>query len=467
MASLLIVEDEQVLAKNIRRTLEKLGHQVDVAASGAEAERMFAELRPDLTLLDLRLPDASGLDLLPRFKTLHPEGIVLLMTAYAAIEDAVRAIQLGARDYLQKPLHMDELRVAVTRALEDAQLQQEVTYYRSREARGCDLDSIVGSCAAVDELRSRIRRIGSLPVSTAPPTVLITGETGTGKGLVARVLHYGGARGARPFIEVNCAAIPENLLEAELFGWEKGAFTDAKASRVGLFQAADGGTLFLDEIGCLNLSFQVKVLKAIEEKAVRAVGGRSERRIDVQIIAATNSELEEMVRAGQFREDLYYRLRVAPLRIPPLRERGDDVLALARKFLGELSAVYRLPPRRLSPEAEQVIRHYRWPGNVRELRNTLDRAVLFSEVEEIDVAALGLPHHGTTAAPIQTLVTGDGLSFEIPDGGVRFEEVEKALILSALRKGGSQSGAARLLGMTRDTLRYRMEKFGIELKGEA
>jgi len=466
MASLLIVEDEQVLAKNIRRTLEKLGHQVAVAASGAEAESRFAEIRPDLTLLDLRLPDASGLDLLARFKAQHPEGIVLLMTAYAAIEDAVRAIQLGARDYLQKPLHMDELRLAVTRALEDSQLHQEVSYYRSREARGADLDSIAGACEAIEELRSRIRRIGSLPASAAPPTVLITGETGTGKGLVARVLHYSGARAARPFIEVNCAAIPENLLEAELFGWEKGAFTDAKASRVGLFQAADGGTLFLDEIGCLNLTFQVKVLKAIEEKAVRPVGGRSERRVDVQIVAATNSDLEEMVRSGQFREDLYYRLRVAPLRIPPLRERGDDVLALARRFLEELRQVYRLPPRRLSPAAEQAVRRYRWPGNVRELRNTLDRAVLFSDSETIDADALGLPQPAASAS-LAPVAGSDGLSFEIPDGGLRFEDVEKALILSALRKGGSQSGAARLLGMTRDTLRYRMEKFGIEAKGES
>jgi DNA-binding NtrC family response regulator len=466
MSSLLVVEDEQVLAKNIRRTLEKLGHQVQVAATGAEAERLFAELRPDLTLLDLRLPDASGLDLLPRFKATHPDGIVLLMTAYAAVEDAVRAIQLGARDYLQKPLHMEDLRHAVARALEDAQLHQEVAYYRERESKGADIDSIAGNCAAIDSLRAKVRRLGSLPASAAPPTVLITGETGTGKGLLARVLHYNGPRAGHPFIEVNCAAIPENLVEAELFGYEKGAFTDAKTSRLGLLQAADGGSIFLDEIGCLSLPFQMKILKAIEEKTVRPVGARRERPIDVQIIAATNSDLAAMVAAHQFREDLYYRLRVAPLEIPPLRERGEDVLLLARKFLAELCAVYRLPPRRLSPEAEEIVRRYRWPGNVRELRNTLDRAVLFSDAEVLEPAALGLP--AESAAELSSTGAASCLSFDIPDAGIRFEDVERSLILSALRKaGGSQSGAARLLGMTRDTLRYRMEKFGLQAKTES
>ena len=463
MASLLVVEDEQVLAKNIRRTLEKLDHEVAVAPTGADAERLFGELRPDLTLLDLRLPDACGLDLLTRFKTTHPEGIVLLMTAYASVEDAVRAIKLGARDYLQKPLHMDDLRHAVQLALEEAQLQNEVSYFRSRQAQGADLSAIVGDCAAIEELRSRIRRLGSLPASAAPPTVLITGETGTGKGLVARVLHYAGTRADRPFIEVNCAAIPENLVEAELFGYERGAFTDARSAKVGLFQAGDRGTIFLDEIGCLHPNFQMKILKAIDEKTVRPLGARSERRIDVQIVAATNSDLEAMVRGGQFREDLLYRLRVAPLNVPPLRDRGADISCLASEFLSELCSLYRMSPKRLSDEAAAAILGYRWPGNVRELRNTLDRAVLFSEADSIEVAALGLPWDATAAANPAPSENAGALQFEIPDGGIRFEEVEKALLLSALRKaGGSQSAAARLLGMTRDTLRYRLEKFGIE-----
>ncbi|MFN8642449.1 MAG: sigma-54 dependent transcriptional regulator [Candidatus Binatia bacterium] len=463
MATLLVIEDEIVLGKNIRKTLEKLGHAVEVATSGAEGERLFGELHPDLTLLDLRLPDASGLELLPRLKAAHPEGVVVLMTAYAAIEDAVRAMKLGAADYLQKPLNLDELRQVVSQLLDTAQLQQEVSYYRRRESRGAELDALIGRCPAIDELRSRIRRLATLPAG-APPTVLITGETGTGKGLVARVLHYSGARADRPFIEVNCAAIPENLVEAELFGYERGAFTDAKTAKVGLIQAADRGTLFLDEIGCLPLAFQAKILKAIEDKTVRPVGGRSERRVDVHIVTATNSDLAAMSRAGQFREDLFYRLQVAQLHIPPLRERGEDVVLIATALLRDLCREYRLPARQLSDAALDAIRHYRWPGNVRELRNTLDRAVLFSDDDTVgpDALALPVPISQVGAAPMAVGESGE-LRFEIPDGGVRFEDIERALLVSALRKaGGSQSAAARLLGLSRDTLRYRMEKFGIE-----
>ena len=464
MATLLVIEDEVVLGKNIRKTLEKLGHAVEVAATGADGERLFGELHPDLTLLDLRLPDASGLDLLPRLKAAHPDGVVVLMTAYAAIEDAVRAMKLGAADYLQKPLNLDELRQVVSQLLDTAQLQQEVSYYRNRESRGAELDAIIGQCPAIEELRSRIRRLATLPAG-APPTVLVTGETGTGKGLVARVLHYSGARAERPFIEVNCAAIPENLVEAELFGYERGAFTDAKTSKVGLIQAADRGTLFLDEIGCLPLAFQAKILKAIEDKTVRPVGGRSERRVDVHIVAATNSDLATMPRNGQFREDLFYRLQVAQLQIPPLRERGEDVILLAGAMLRDLCSGYRLPARQFNDAALAAIRRYRWPGNVRELRNTLDRAVLFSDEETIGPEVLALPVE-VSEAPLAVDESGE-LRFEIPDGGVRFEDIERALIVSALRKsGGSQSAAARLLGLSRDTLRYRMEKFGIESGGE-
>jgi len=459
MASLLVIEDELVLGKNIRRTLEKLGHSVAVAETGAEGERLHGELHPDLTLLDLRLPDASGLELLPRLKEANPEGLVVLMTAYAAVEDAVRAMKLGAADYLQKPLNLDELRQVVSHLLDTAQLQHEVSYFRRREARGADLDALVGAAPAIETLRVRLRRLAMLPDGTAP-TVLITGETGTGKGLLARVLHYSGPRAARPFIEVNCAALPEALVEAELFGYERGAFTDAKSSKVGLIQAADRGTLFLDEIGCLPLAFQAKVLKAIEEKTVRPVGGRAERRVDVQIVAATNGDLAAMVQAGQFREDLFYRLQVAPLHVPPLRERGDDVLLLAQALLRDICAGYRLPMRTLAPAALTALRAHRWPGNVRELRNTLDRAVLFSDGEELSAAAFGLPA-GAVDSPAPA--ADGGLRFDLPDEGVRFEDVERGLLVSALRKaGGSQTGAARLLGMSRDTLRYRLEKFGIE-----
>ncbi len=462
MASILVIEDEEVLAKNIKRTLEKIGHAVRLAGTAAAAFEETARERPDLVLLDLRLPDAGGLDILQRLREQDAAANVLMMTAYASVEDAVQAIRLGARDYLPKPLHLEDLRHAVERALREARLQTEVSYYRDREAHGAALETLVGSCEAMQKLRSRIQRLCSLPPDAAPPTVFVGGETGTGKGLVARVLHYNGPRASQPFIDVNCAAIPENLVEAELFGYEKGAFTDAKAAKPGLFQAADKGTLFLDEIGCLSLAIQGKILKAIEDKRVRPVGGRAESQVDIQIIAATNSPLEKMAADGTFREDLYYRLQVAPLAVPPLRERGADILLLADTFLAEITHRYRTGPMTLASDARQAIETYRWPGNVRELRNVLDRAVLFCDGNVIDAAALGLPRPATAAVPTIPAAAFDASQFEIPDTGIRLEDVEKGLLQSALRKAkGNQTEAARLLGMSRDTLRYRIEKFGI------
>lgn len=459
MASILVVEDEDVLAKNVRRTLEKMGHEVQVAPTGAIALGTFQEVRSDLVLLDLRLPDASGLDVLAKLREIDASCAVLMMTAFASVEDAVRAIQLGARDYLQKPLHLEDLKHAVERALGESRLREQVSYYRDREATGAALDTLLGACEAMERLRSRIRRLCSLPADAAPPTVLVGGETGTGKGLVARVLHYNGQRAAQPFIDVNCAAIPENLVEAELFGYEKGAFTDAKAGKHGLFQAADKGTLFLDEIGCLTPPVQGKILKAIEEKRVRPVGGRVDRAVDIQIVAATNSPLEQMAREGSFREDLYYRLQVAPLEVPPLRERGDDILLLAETFLQQTARQYRSPVRGFTPDARAAIAAYRWPGNVRELRNVIDRAILFCEGSEVDALALGLPGQVRSAAPAATF---SPQTLEIPDEGIRLEDVERGLIQAALRKSnGNQSEAARLLGLSRDTLRYRIEKFSL------
>ena len=462
MPTLLIVEDEEILGKNIRRALEKLGHAVSLAQTCGDAERLFSELNPDLTLMDLRLPDGSGLDLLAKLRAQSPSSQMIMMTAHATIEDAVRAIKLGAVDYLQKPLHMDDLRHAVTRALDENQLRTEVSYYRGREASGAGLEAIAGGCAQIEELRGKVRRLCALPSDAVPPTVLVTGETGTGKGLLARVLHYNGPRAEKPFIEINCAAIPETLVESELFGHERGAFTDARTSKVGLFQAADRGTLFLDELGCLPIAIQVKILKAIEEKTIRPVGGRADRKIDVAVVAATNSDLEDMVRAGTFREDLFYRLSVARLSVPPLRDRGDDVALLARRFLIELAQRYRVPEKRLTPDAEAAIARYSWPGNVRELRNTLDRAVLFSEGDLIDARALALPDGAAAMASAPGAAATNG-EFVIPEGGLQFEDLERSLLVQALKKsGGSQTGAARLLGLSRDTLRYRLEKFGID-----
>lgn len=463
MSQILLIDDEQVLAKHIARSLERVGHSVTTASDAASGLRRAAEVPPDLILLDLRLPDGSGLDLLPKLLAQDPGVPVLMVTAYATVEDAVKAVQLGARDYLQKPLRLDHLRRAVARALGEKRLQHEVSYYRGREAEDARLEALLGQCEAIARLRAKVQRLNALPAGTRPPTILIQGETGTGKGLVARTLHYGGPRAQQPFIQVHCAALPEGLVEAELFGHLQGAFTDARTSKPGLFRAADGGSVFLDEIGAVPLAVQAKILKVIEEKSVRQLGASTEQSIDVQIIAATNRSLEDLVRDGQFRDDLMYRLRVASLSIPPLRERGGDVLLLARKFLGDFARQYRRGPLTFSPQAEAAIAAYAWPGNVRELCNTLDRSVLFADSNEIGTLELGLPGMGAGQ-----LRFGGGAAephIEIPDAGLRLEDVERALIVSALRKAqGNQIQAARLLGLSRDTLRYRIEKFGIPSK---
>jgi DNA-binding NtrC family response regulator len=356
---------------------------------------------------------------------------------------------------------MDDLKHSVARILEERRLQQEVSYYRSRESRGTRIEALLGSCAAMVKLRATLRRLAQIAATSDPPTVLIQGETGTGKGLVARVLHYNGPRSGRPFIQVNCAAIPESLVEAELFGYRAGAFTDARTSKAGLFQAADGGTLFLDEISSLPLVVQAKILKALEEKTVRQLGSSGEQPVNLHVIAATNRDLTDEVQRGSFREDLLYRVQVAPLYLPPLRERGDDVLLLARAFLNDVAARYRLPPIALSRDAEEALLRHRWPGNVRELSNALDRAALFSEARVIDAAALGLPASSAGALTFRRHGEAE-LEIEIPDEGIRFEEVERAMIIGGLRKArGRQAEAARLLGLTRDTLRYRIEKFRI------
>jgi DNA-binding NtrC family response regulator len=461
MSILLIVEDEAVLARNLARAFTARGLEVHHAATAAEAKQAAVAAPPDVVLLDLRLPDGSGLDVLDALVAQEPGLPVIMMTAYGSVADAVSAMQRGARDYVQKPLDLSEIRLKVDRALQSARQGREISYYREREVPA---GGILGESAAVARLRELVSRIGRATggAGTRPPTVLLLGETGSGKGHVARAIRQEGSRRDGPFIEVNCAALPENLIEAELFGHERGAFTDAKAARAGLFETADGGTIFLDEIGHVSMALQAKFLKVIDEKVVRRLGASAERRVDVQIIAATNRDLEAAVKLGEFREDLYQRLFVAVIRIPPLRERDRDALVLARVFLDEARRRYAAPPRSFSPEAEAAILAYPWPGNVRELGNTMERVVLFSDADPVQPADLGLSTvAGTTGGSVGVTASGE-VKIELPDGGISLEAVERALLVAALEKAaGNQSGAARLLGISRDTLRYRMEKHGL------
>jgi DNA-binding NtrC family response regulator len=369
-------------------------------------------------------------------------------------------MQRGAREYVQKPFELDEIQLKVEHALRGTRERREISYYRER---GAAAGTILGTSAAAERLRTMVTRLAHMTTGPgAPaPTVLLLGETGSGKGHVARALHAAGGRHDGPFIEVNCTALPENLVEAELFGYEKGAFTDAKTARAGLFETAEGGTLFLDEIGHVSAALQAKFLKVIEEKVVRRIGANAARRVDVQVVAATNRDLEAAVRLGEFREDLYQRLSVAVIRIPPIREREGDAVGLGRALLDDACRRYGVPLRTLSPEAEAALAQYTWPGNVRELGNTMERVVLFSDNEIVRAEDLGLSITPSAAGRVAVTASGD-VQIEFPDNGLSLDAVERALIVRALEKAaGNQSGAARLLGISRDTLRYRLEKFGL------
>ncbi len=460
MPTLLIVEDEAVLARNLAKLFSRQGFEVLHAGGTADAQRSASTTPPDVALVDLRLPDGSGLDLIDTFLATDPDLPVIMMTAFGTVADAVQAMQRGARDYVQKPFELDEIQLKVERALRSRRQRREISYYRERGAAG---GTIIGESPAAERLRTLVSRIGRMTAGPgAPaPTVLLLGETGSGKGHVARALHTSGRRSQGPFIEVNCTALPENLVEAELFGYEKGAFTDAKTARAGLFETAEGGTLFLDEIGHISLALQSKFLNVIEDKVVRRVGATATRRVEVHIITATNRDLEAAVRLGEFREDLFQRLSVAIIRIPPLRERAGDAVLLARALLPDICRRYGVPPRTLSPDAEAAIARYPWPGNVRELANTMERVVLFSDRDPVGIDELGIAPGTATGARLAVAPSGE-VQIDFPAGGLSLEAVERTLLVMALEKAsGNVSAAARLLGITRDTLRYRMEKFGL------
>ncbi|HEX2645961.1 MAG TPA: sigma-54 dependent transcriptional regulator, partial [Candidatus Dormibacteraeota bacterium] len=394
-STVLIVDDEQTLARSAKAFLGDHGYEAEVAGTAERALDLLETLQPDIVFADVRLPGMSGLELLKRIRAFDPVMPVIMITAYGSIEGAVEAVKLGAFDYVKKPVDLEELKLLADRARETRLLKQELSYYRRRAAPERGFEALLGESRVARAVTDRARQIAALPEM---PPVLLTGETGTGKGLLARAIHAAGPRAAKPFIEVNCTALPATLMEAELFGYERGAFTDAKESKPGLIEAAEGGFIFLDEIGDVDLSVQGKLLRAIEERAVRRVGSVRERKIDVRIIAATNRDLEREVRAERFRKDLYFRLAVIVLDVPPLRERGEDVLLLSQHFLRTFNAKYGKVVRELSPKARALLLAYSWPGNVRELSHVIERAVLWSEGPTLDAEHLSLTRPVATAA---------------------------------------------------------------------
>ena len=455
VARILVIEDEALFAKAVSRRLTKAGYHCSAVATLAAAEAELTHGEPDLLLLDMRLPDGSGLDFLQRLRArLNCCTPVLAMSAYGEIEDAVSAMKLGAADYLKKPIDLDELLLNVQKVLRNQQVSQQLEYSRTREASG-EMIEFIGESPVAQTLRGQIDRIAQLRAAAdgIAPTVLIVGETGTGKDLAARMLHQRSARATQPFVHVDCAALPKELIEAELFGHVKGAFTSAVAERTGLIEAAENGVLFLDEIGELPLELQAKLLAVLERRSLRRVGSSQERKMNAWFIAATNRDVERMVAEGTLRSDLYFRLNVLTLKLPALRERGADVILIAEHSGRQLSRRYGLPAFELLPAARAALQAYPWPGNIRELWHVMERALLLSNGAPVTAESLMLPG----AAARVNAASPDLFGFTL-------EAAEKMLIEDALRRTGDNvSEAARQLGVTRMTMRYRMMKHQIEL----
>ena len=464
-SSILIVDDQESIRHFLERALCADGHEVRCAADGGTALSLFDRQAPDLVILDLRLPDTSGLKLLTLFKERVPEIPVVMMTAYAEVETAVQAMKQGAFDYLVKPVNLDQLRLVGAKALESVRVWRELQHHRRVERDRLTQNFVRGVSPAIRAVYDIVEKVAQSDTTS----VLITGESGTGKQIVAGLIHEQSPRAGKPFLEINCAAIPRELLESELFGHERGAFTDARTQKQGLLELAGGGTLFLDEVGEMGASLQVKVLKVLENMTFRRVGGTRDIRVNVRLISATNQDLEAAVRAGGFREDLYYRLMVLPIHMPPLRERREDIPLIAQHYLRLYSHSFGKRFRNLTPEAEKRLQLYPWPGNIRELRNVLERTVLLEDGDVLEARHL---HLGKPSGASSTESLLDSLHRLLAEGavdesGIAFEElldrVERGLILRAAEAAGwNQSRTAEILHIKRDKLRYRMKHHDLQ-----
>ncbi len=446
---IMLVEDEEMFARAVSKTLRKAGFESEVAHSIADARKLFKQFAPDLVLLDMRLPDGNGMDLLPEL--IAKGAAVIVMTAYGEVGDAVSAMKVGATDYLKKPIDLEELLLIVDKAQQSEKLKHQVDYSRQREHHALECVELLGESPGMRMVREQIEKISKLSdmADAPPPMVLIMGDTGTGKDVAARQLHQQSRGADRPFVQVDCASLPAELIESELFGHEKGAYTSAQAERCGLIEAAEDGTLFLDEVGELPLTLQAKLLSVLERRMVRRLGANKERPVRARFLAATNRDLQQMVLEGRFRADLFYRLHVLTITMPLLKDRGNDVLLLAQHFLTQTERRYGLSGRRFSPEAVDLLTSYDWPGNVRELKHVIGRAVLLCTGAEITPADMGMDRPAVAPASAIT--------------GLTVDAAERQLMEDALQATrGNVSAAARRLGLSRMAMRYRMERHGLK-----
>ncbi|MCK4343033.1 MAG: sigma-54-dependent Fis family transcriptional regulator [Phycisphaerae bacterium] len=451
----LIVEDEELIRWSLRQRFEERGYQVVEVETGQAALDAFDEGLFDLILLDYRLPDMTGLDVLRGVREVDHDTVVIMMTAYSSIETAVEAIKLGAFHYITKPFQISQLLLTVDKALETTKLRREVRELRRQMKQEFGMEAIIGRDASMLRLFEIIKQVSRTGVST----VFLRGETGTGKDLVARVIHHNSDRAVNSFVNITCTALSESLLESELFGHERGAFTDAKLQKKGLLELADGGTVYLDEVGDMPPALQAKLLRFLEERRFRRVGSTKEISVDVRVMAATNRDLEQAIAGGQFRRDLMYRLNVVSIHLPPLRARGDDLHLLTQHYVAKFASEFRKPIVKISEDARERLRNYTWPGNVRELRNVLERAVLLCKSETINAEdiVLGPAERHSWVWDLETMaLPPEGFDFE------KLRRLESHLLRQALEQtNNNQTQAAKLLNLSRDRLRYRLQKHGL------